>query len=76
MGGRPPARILFDASREREWVARHLGSLGRSVIVAYANCAPMYADRSRRTKTDKRDGRTRCIALAKALAEPLGSCAS
>ncbi len=28
LGARPPARILLDASMEREWVARHLESLG------------------------------------------------
>jgi len=52
---RPPARILLEASTESEWVARHLESLGHEVIVADPNYAPMYAHRSRRTKTDKRD---------------------
>ena len=33
-------------------------SLGHEVIVADPNYAPMYANRSRRTKTDKRDART------------------
>ncbi len=56
--GRAPARILLEASRESEWVARHLDSLGHEVIVADPNYAPMYANRSRRTKTDKRDART------------------
>ena len=28
LGGRPPARILLEASTESEWVARHLESLG------------------------------------------------
>ena len=54
-GARPPARILLEASTESEWVARHLESLGHEVIVADPNYAPMYANRSRRTKTDKRD---------------------
>ncbi len=58
LGGRPPARILLEASTESEWVARHLESLGHKVIVADPNDAPMYANRSRRTKTDKRDART------------------
>lgn len=58
LGGRPPARILLEASTESEWVARHLGSLGHEVIVADPNYAPMYANRSRRNKTDKRDART------------------
>ncbi len=56
--GRPPARILREASTESEWVARHLESLGHEVIVADPNYAPMYANRSRRTKTDRRDART------------------
>ena len=70
-GTRPRARLLLEASTESEWVARHLESLGHEVIVADPNYAPMYANRSRRTKTDKRDAlvrtRTRDIALAKAL---------
>ena len=55
---RPRARILLEASTESEWVARHLESLGHEVIVADPNYAPMYANRSRRSKTDKRDART------------------
>jgi len=58
LGGRPRARILLEASTESEWVARHLESFGHEVIVADPNYAPMYANRSRRTKTDKRDART------------------
>jgi hypothetical protein len=54
-GARPRARILLEASTESEWVARHLESLGHEVIVADPNSAPMYANRSRRTKTDKRE---------------------
>ena len=57
-GERPRARILLEASTESEWVARHLESLGHEVIVADPNYGPMYANRSRRTKTDKRDART------------------
>src|SRR6266496_3372331 len=44
--------------RESEWVAQHLEGLGHEVIVADPNYAPMYATRSRRVKTDKRDART------------------
>jgi transposase len=55
------ARILIEASTESEWVARCLEELGHEVIVADPNFAPMYATRSRRVKTDRRD--------AKALAE-------
>lgn len=53
-----PGRVLLEASTESEWVARHLETLGYEVIVADPNFAPMYATRSRRTKTDKRDART------------------
>jgi len=58
LGGRPPARVLLEASTESEWVARHLEALGHTVIVADPTYAPMYATRSRRVKTDKRDART------------------
>lgn len=63
IGSRPPARILLEASTESEWVARHLESLGHTVIVADPGFAPMYATRSKRVKTDKRDARTLCDAL-------------
>ena len=62
-GARPRARILLEASTESECVARHLESLGHEVIVADPNSAPMYANRSRRTKTDKREARP-----------PMGAC--
>ena len=58
LGHRPRARILLEASTESEWVACHLEALGHEVIVADPNFAPMYATRSRRVKTDKRDART------------------
>ena len=58
LGHRPRARILVEASTESEWVARHLETLGHEVIVADPSYAPMYATRSRRVKTDKRDART------------------
>jgi transposase len=57
-GTRAAARILLEASTESEWVARCLEALGHEVIVADPNYAPMYATRSRRVKTDKRDPRT------------------
>jgi transposase len=57
-GARSPARVLLEASTESEWVARHLEGLGHAVVVADPNFAPMYATRSRRVKTDKRDART------------------
>jgi transposase len=55
---RPRARILLEASTESEWVARCLEGMGHEVVVADPNFAPMYASRSRRVKTDKRDART------------------
>lgn len=58
LGSRPPARVLLEASTESEWVARHLESLGHEVVVADPGYAPMYATRSRRVKTDRRDART------------------
>ena len=58
LGARPRVSILLEARTESEWVARHLESLGHEVIVADPNFAPMYATRSRRTKTDRRDART------------------
>lgn len=58
LGRRPPARILVEASTESEWVAQHLEALGHEVIVADPSFAPMYATRTRRVKTDKRDART------------------
>jgi transposase len=57
LGSRPRARILIEASTDREWVARCLEALGHEVIVADPNCAPMYATRSRKVKTDRRDAR-------------------
>jgi transposase len=54
---RPRARILLEASTESEWVARCLEQLGHEVIVADPNFAPMYAARSRKIKTDRRDAR-------------------
>src|SRR5262245_24045947 len=54
-GRRPRARILMEASTESEWVARCLEEVGHEVIVADPNYAPMYARRTRRVKTDRRD---------------------
>jgi transposase len=62
-GNRAPARILLEASTESEWVAQCLEALGHDVVVADPNYAPMYATRSRRVKTDKRDARTLAEAL-------------
>jgi len=57
LGARPRARILIEASTDSEWVARCLEALGHEVIVADPNFAPMYATRSRKVKTDRRDAR-------------------
>jgi transposase len=57
LGGRPRARILIEASTESEWVARCIEALGHEVIIADPNFSPMYATRSRKVKTDKRDAR-------------------
>jgi transposase len=58
LGSRFPARILIESSTESEWVARLLEELGHQVVVADPGFAPMYATRSRKVKTDKRDART------------------
>lgn len=58
MGARRPARILLEASTESEWVAQCLEALGQEVIVADPNYAPMYPERRRRVKTNRRDART------------------
>jgi transposase len=55
---RPRAGILLKASTESEWAARCLEALGHEVIVGDPNYAPMYAQRSRCVKTDRRDART------------------
>src|SRR5262249_49374076 len=55
LGERAPACILLEASTESEWVARCLEGLGHDVVVADPNFAPMYATRTRKVKTDRRD---------------------
>jgi transposase len=54
-GSRAKARILIEASTESEWIACCSEEVGHEVIVADPNFAPMYAHRSRRIKTDRRD---------------------
>jgi transposase len=58
LGGRPAARILIEAATESEWVAQCLEGLGHAVIVADPNYAPMYPERRRRVKTNRRDAVT------------------
>jgi transposase len=48
-------RILVEAGTESEWVACALEGAGYDVIVADPNYAPMYGERQRRVKTDRRD---------------------
>jgi transposase len=62
LGRRPKARILVESSTESEWVAQCLEELGHEVIVADPNFAPMYAQRSRKVKTDRRDAQALCEA--------------
>lgn len=62
LGARGRMRILLESGTESEWVAQHLESLGHEVVVADPNYAPMYGQRTRRIKTDRRD----VIALAEA----------
>ena len=57
LGARPRTRILLEASTESEWVAAALEALGHEVVVADPNYAPLYATRTRRVKTDRRDAR-------------------
>jgi transposase len=58
LGSRPLARILIESGTGSEWIARHLEALGHEVIVADPNFASMYATRSRKVNTDRRDART------------------
>jgi transposase len=53
--GRERMRILLEAATESEWVAQLLEALGHDVVVADPNYTPMYGERSRRIKTDRRD---------------------
>lgn len=50
-----PMRILRETGTESEWVAQALEAAGHEVIVADPNYAPMYGERTRRVKTDRRD---------------------
>ncbi len=56
-GSRPCARVLLEATTESEWVAQTIEQCGHEVIVADPNYAPMYPERRRRVKTDRRDAR-------------------
>ena len=54
-GSRPTLRILLESGTGSEWVAQHLEAFGHEVVVADPNYAPMYGQRKRRIKTDRRD---------------------
>ena len=57
LGTRPRARSVIEASTDRAGGARCLEAFGHEVIVADPNFAPMYAPRTRKVKTDRRDAR-------------------
>lgn len=50
-----PIRVLLEASTESEWAACALEDAGYTVIVGDPNYVPMYGERYRRVKTDRRD---------------------
>jgi transposase len=54
-GGYGALRIVLESGTESEWVAAALEAAGHEVIVADPNFAPMYGERHRRVKTDRRD---------------------
>lgn len=53
--GAGPIRILLETGTESEWVAQALEHAGHEVVVADPNYAPMYGERQRKVKTDRRD---------------------
>jgi len=70
-GGRR-GRILIEATSMSEWVARLFESLGGwDVVVACPNYAPMYAERTRRVKTDRRDAEALMWACVKGNYRPV-----
>ena len=78
-GGRPPARILLEASTESEWVARHLESLGHEVREAYSRCCSTSARmrsglrRSARSGSKRWHNTPRCYrrAMTRRISKPL-----
>jgi transposase len=62
--------VLIEASTDSEWVARCLEALGHEVTVVDSNFAPMYATRSRKVKTDRRDARALAEALCPRASRP------
>ena len=74
LGDRPRAKILVEASTESEWVARCLEGFGHEVVVADPNYAPMYGQRMRAIKTDRRDSTVPALSegLFRERMEPMG----
>ena len=70
LGARPHARILLESATERDWVARCLEGLGHEVVVADPNFAPMYATRTRKVQTDRRDARALAEACLRGASRP------
>lgn len=68
--GRPESRVLLESSTESEWVARLLEELGQQVVVANPGYAAMYAYRSPRVKTDRRDARALAEACRQGVYRP------
>lgn len=64
------SRVLLESGTESEWIAQHLESLGLEVLVADPNFAPMYAERQKKIKTDKRDARALAYACIKGVYRP------
>ena len=62
LGKRPRCKLLIESSTESEWVARLLEELGHEAVVGDPNFQLMYASRSKRIKTDRRDARALCDA--------------
>ena len=50
-----PMRIVLETGTESEWVAQALEHAGHEVVVADPNYVPMYGERQRKVKTDRRD---------------------
>lgn len=63
--GRQRSKVLVEASGRSEWVARWIEARGHEVIVADPNYQPMYGQRTRRCKTDRRDAEALALACAK-----------
>jgi transposase len=52
-GGRPPCRVVLEASTHSPWVSRQLKELGHEAVVA--NTSEVYAKRPRKRRNDRTD---------------------